>query len=247
MIKRLVDVCLGIVLAVLALPLVVLLAVASACIFRAWPFFVQERVGYRGRPFRILKIRSLPPCAPSEADKFVVATLTLPRFATLIRSTHLDELPQLWLVPFGRMSLVGPRPEMRFLHDDGDAEFGVMRTSVRPGCTGLWQVSRAAAGLIWDTTEYDRYYVRNQTLRLDLWILARTITIMTPFASMLSLDDVPRWTRPSRRTTWSSDPVYPTGSARTGPRLEAPVGRGVAVPSTSVAHAQPPGRPGPTY
>lgn len=209
--KRLVDVVGGTLLAVISLPLILILAVASAALFRAWPFFIQERVGLFGKTFRIVKIRSLPRTAPSHAHKFVINEIRLPRFATLLRSTHLDELPQLWLVPIGKMSLVGPRPEMRFLHDQGDPSFAELRTSVRPGCTGLWQVSRASAGLIWDSTEYDSYYVRNNTLRLDLWVLVRTIAIMTPFASTLSLDDIPRWTRSRRQLSLLSDVVpFPT-------------------------------------
>jgi lipopolysaccharide/colanic/teichoic acid biosynthesis glycosyltransferase len=193
MTKRCIDVAAGAVLAVLSLPLVLVMAVVSALLFRAWPFFTQTRVGLNGRNFRIVKIRTLPKTAPSQAHKFVINEIRLPRFASLLRNTHLDELPQLWLVPVGTMSLVGPRPEMCFLHEQGDDGFGELRTSVRPGCTGLWQVSKAASGLIWDTMEYDRFYVRHACLRLDLWILARTLLIMTPFAKVVSLADIPRW------------------------------------------------------
>lgn len=193
MVKRLVDVVLGSILGLLALPLVLMLAIVSAALFRAWPFFVQQRVGRGGVAFRILKIRTLPRCAPTEADKFSLREIPLPRFASILRNTHLDELPQLWLVPFGAMSLVGPRPEMRFLHDQADQDFARLRVSVRPGCTGLWQVSRAAAGLIWQGSDYDRFYLENACLRLDLWILARTFGVMTRSARVIALDEVPPW------------------------------------------------------
>jgi lipopolysaccharide/colanic/teichoic acid biosynthesis glycosyltransferase len=194
MTKRLFDVVVGVALAILAIPVVLGLALVSAAAFRCWPFFVQQRVGLAGRQFWIVKIRTLPPTAPAAVDKFVVAAMPLPRWSTVLRSAHLDELPQLFLVPLGRMSLVGPRPEMVFLHEQGEAEFARRRVSVRPGCTGLWQVSRAATGLIWDAAEYDLFYVRHACLRLDVWILARTLRILTPHAGTLALTDIPRWT-----------------------------------------------------
>jgi hypothetical protein len=82
---------------------------------------------------------------------------------------------------------------MVFLHEQGDDDFATLRTSVRPGCTGIWQVSKAAAGLIWDSAEYDRFYVFNRNLRLDFWIMVRTVLIMTPFARPLAVEDVPPW------------------------------------------------------
>lgn len=193
MTKRLVDAVFGVLFGLIAAPVVLFLAVVSACLFRAWPFFTQQRIGLRGKVFRIIKIRTLPPCAPAHAQKFVIEKIRLPRFASLLRSTHLDELPQLWLVPLGVMSLVGPRPEMLFLHEQGDADFARLRTSVRPGCTGLWQVSAAAKGLIWDAAEYDVAYVEHACLRLDLWILSRTLRRLTTSPGTLSLDEVPRW------------------------------------------------------
>ena len=191
--KRLLDASVGTVLAVLAIPLILALALMSAATFRAWPFFTQTRVGRRGKPFRILKIRTLPRTAPAYAEKSEVSQLTLPRVATLLRSSHLDELPQLLLVPLGKMSLVGPRPEMEFLHAEADTGFAELRTSVRPGCTGLWQISRAANGMIWEAPEYDRIYLLHASIRFDLWILARTLFVISPRARYVSLDTLPRW------------------------------------------------------
>ena len=205
--KRLIDIAIGSLLAALAVPVILCLALVSAVTFRAWPFFVQTRVGYRGKPFRIVKVRTLPRCVPSAIDKHALANFALPRVATIMRSTHLDELPQLFLVPLGTMSLVGPRPEMLFLHEQGARAFCELRISVRPGCTGLWQVSRAAHGLIWDAAEYDTYYVENQTIRLDAWILARTGGLIFRRSAKLRLDDVPRWTRRRR------EPAHPGSTA----------------------------------
>jgi lipopolysaccharide/colanic/teichoic acid biosynthesis glycosyltransferase len=221
MTKRSFDVVLGTLLAVLALPLILSLALFSAARFGCWPFFVQKRIGLSGKPFRIIKIRTLPPTAPASVDKFAVAAMPLPRWSTVLRSSHLDELPQLFLVPLGRMSLVGPRPEMPFLHEQGDAAFAELRTTVRPGCTGLWQVSRAAGGLIWQASEFDMLYLREHTLRLDLWILARTPLLAVRRGSSLGLDDIPRWTRVPLRLCVPGTRVLPTPYPRE-PRSSLP-------------------------
>jgi len=192
--KELFDVVVGSVLAALALPVIGVLAVGAAASLRAWPFFVQERVGGRGRRFRILKLRTLPTDAPRDADKYALRSLPLPRFASFLRRHHLDELPQLLLVPFGAMSLVGPRPEMPHLHDAGAPDFADLRTSIRPGCTGLWQVSRDAGRLIWESPEYDRFYLDHAGVRLDLWILWRSALLLAGLAPPVDLDDVPPWT-----------------------------------------------------
>jgi lipopolysaccharide/colanic/teichoic acid biosynthesis glycosyltransferase len=191
--KRLVDVALGTVLAVLALPLILLVAVVSAASLRAWPFFMQERVGRNGRRFRVPKLRTLPRSVPPAADKYEIARLDVPVVCRLLRHAHLDELPQLLLVPFGRMSLVGPRPEMPRLHLNGDAEFAEARVACRPGCTGLWQVSADAHRLIWEAPEYDLFYLRHGSMRLDIWILWRTALLLSGVAGPVTLDQVPRW------------------------------------------------------
>jgi lipopolysaccharide/colanic/teichoic acid biosynthesis glycosyltransferase len=114
----------------------------------------------------------------------------------MLRRSHLDELPQLFLVVVGKMTLVGPRPEMPSVHDQHfDPVFAHIRTSVRPGCTGLWQISDHCGEMIYEHPEFDECYVRNRSLRFDLWILRRTVRFMWPVAArtLVSLDDVPSW------------------------------------------------------
>jgi lipopolysaccharide/colanic/teichoic acid biosynthesis glycosyltransferase len=121
----------------------------------------------------------------------------------LLRRLHLDELPQLWLVPSGRMSLVGPRPEMPGLHEMFGSDFAALRTSVRPGCSGLWQIGDGAAQLIWESPEFDEVYVANAGVRLDLWVLWRTVGTMCGLTSPCELREVPSWAmrhRPVRAT-----------------------------------------------
>src|SRR5438093_1962256 len=147
--KRAFDIVVGTTLAIVAVPMIVVLAIGSAIAFRAWPIFVHRRTGRFGEPFSFPKIRSLPTTAPRAADKYVILLgVQTNAFGRFLRRTHLDELPQLFVVPFGRLSLVGPRPEMPELADKYPTSFAVARTRVRPGCTGLWQISNASEGLI---------------------------------------------------------------------------------------------------
>jgi lipopolysaccharide/colanic/teichoic acid biosynthesis glycosyltransferase len=179
-VRRIVDVVLGAVLAILTLPLVIATAIAAAVALRTWPFFVQERVGLGGRTFRFVKLRTLPSAAPKYLDKYSLQTMEIPRICRWLRAMHLDELPQLWLVVTGRMSLVGPRPEMAFLHAQLEPGFARRRTSVRPGCTGLWQVSTHCHNMIFEHPEFDEYYLQHRTFGLDMWILGRTFGLMLP-------------------------------------------------------------------
>ena len=157
--KRVFDLAVAIILLVITLPVLVLSALGSAISLRAWPFFTQERVGHSGERFRFLKVRTLPAVVPRYVDKHQLDLARVPAFCRLLRRLHLDELPQLFLVIRGRMSLVGPRPEMAHLHDGLPEDFQRLRTSVRPGCTGLWQISDSCTDLIGMSPEYDRYYL----------------------------------------------------------------------------------------
>ena len=189
--KRATDIFLGGLLAIVAAPLIVVLALCLAATLRAFPFFVQERIGLDGRRFRLVKLRTLPRSTPPYADKYSITGVRIPRFARRLRRLHLDELPQLFLVPIGRMSLVGPRPEMPALHDRLPGDFAEQRTSVRPGCTGLWQIGRDSGGLIGETPYYDEFYLHHRSNQLDLWILAQTAKLMTGRGRQFRIADIP--------------------------------------------------------
>ncbi len=190
--KRAIDLTAGVVLSIGSAPIVAVLAIGSAVSFRAWPIFSQTRVGHDGHPFRFVKIRSLPTETPAAVDKYTVAECPNSRWGTFLRSTHLDELPQCWLMVTGRLSLVGPRPEMPSLAATFDPAFVKERTAVRPGATGTWQVSTAVNGLIGEAPEYDRLYLDHASLRLDAWVLFRTIKGFFGL-SPLPLEEFPRW------------------------------------------------------
>jgi lipopolysaccharide/colanic/teichoic acid biosynthesis glycosyltransferase len=226
--KRVIDVVLGTILSIVALPVICVAALVSAVILRSWPFFVQDRVGRHGRRFRMPKLRTLPRSAPTMADKYDIANLEVPRFCRLLRAAHLDELPQLLLVPFGLMSLVGPRPEMPRLHANGDSDFARVRVGVRPGCTGLWQVSADAGRLIWEAPQYDLFYLQHASLRLDLWILWRTLRSLTGTGSLATLDHLPGWVTPL--------PTPPVASVQSLQGIRA--GAGVAEVSRTISTAE---------
>ncbi len=197
MAKRLIDVVLGAVLALLALPVIFVCAVGVSLSLRASPFFVQRRIGRSGRSIAFVKLRTLPKDFPHYADKYHLDGLSLPWFPLLLRRLHLDELPQLFLVPLGSMSLVGPRPEMPLLHARMDESFAIQRTTVRPGCTGLWQIGAACDRLISEAPIYDRFYLQHRSLSFDLWILGRTMLMFFNHQTV-SLEQVPDWVTASR-------------------------------------------------
>lgn len=208
--KRVIDLVAAAVLTVLTLPVVLLLAVVLAVHLRAWPFFTHERIGRDGRTLRVTKLRTLSPSMRPYALKTEVE-LEASRLCQALRRLHLDELPQLWLVVIGAMSLVGPRPKMPDEHEPVDALYGMERVMVPQGITGLWQVSDSTDLLPSEAMQYDLFYVRNHSVLLDLWILWRTVGTVLGRGRGVTLDDVPGWALsgapelPARRVVVSTD------------------------------------------
>ncbi|MBK8470242.1 MAG: sugar transferase [Actinomycetales bacterium] len=183
--KRLSDLALAAALVLALLPLGALVALAIRLESRGPIFFLQERVGTHGRRFRMVKFRSM--VVDAEERKALVsggnevnavlfkhkADPRITRVGKALRRLSIDELPQLLNVIRGDMSLVGPRPPLpaEVAQYDPDA---LQRLRVRPGMTGLWQVS-GRSDLTWEQSlKLDLWYVDNWTLALDLQILART-------------------------------------------------------------------------
>lgn len=181
-------------MAPLVLPLVATV-VAVTAMSGGRPFYSQARVGRGGRRFRCWKIRTMIPDAdrvladliaedPELADEWAEKQKLAndPRvtwFGRMLRKTSLDELPQLWNVLRGEMSLVGPRP---FTPDQADLYHAgaddVAYYSLRPGITGLWQVSRRNCGSFAERAVYDHDYAGRLSLGFDLLILAQTVTVV---------------------------------------------------------------------
>jgi lipopolysaccharide/colanic/teichoic acid biosynthesis glycosyltransferase len=191
-IKRGIDVVFGILGLILAAPLIAALALTVRLKTGGPGFFTQQRVGMGGRTFPMIKIRTM--VVGSEGDlpahldddpalreqwetrfKLRADPRLIPGLGALLRSYSLDELPQLWNVVRGDMSLVGPRPFPEYHVARFTPEFRHLREQVRPGLTGLWQVTVRSGGDLEAQEAYDGYYLRNWSIGLDLSILARTI------------------------------------------------------------------------
>ena len=179
--KRLVDICLVILVLPIALPLL-LVAMAVIAINMGRPvFFVQDRVGQGGKPFRMFKLRTMttslmdaPKIATSKSDARVTP------LGQVLRRFRIDELPQLWNVVAGQMSIVGPRPEQPSLAEQYVLAIPAFayRCVVKPGITGWAQVRAGYAADLEETRvklSYDLFYVKNISLALDVQILLRTI------------------------------------------------------------------------
>ncbi|RLK07359.1 sugar transferase [Ruegeria conchae] len=188
--KRLLDLT----IVLLALPIVAPIVLVLALLVArdgSNPFYAQSRVGRDGRIFKMWKLRSMVPNAQSMLDDYLSANPEarsewdetqklqndprITQFGLALRKTSLDELPQLWNVLMGEMSLVGPRPmlpEQRKLYP-GEAYF-----SLRPGMTGSWQVSERNATSFASRAEFDTSYARNLNLKTDLGILYSTVGVV---------------------------------------------------------------------
>jgi exopolysaccharide biosynthesis polyprenyl glycosylphosphotransferase len=172
--KRVFDTTLVVALLIVFSPLMLAVAIAIKLNSPGPIFFRQVRVGKNGRPFTMLKFRSMHQNACG--DGFSPKSGNDPRISSigrLLRKTSLDELPQLINVLKGEMSLVGPRPEMPFIVKDYTA-LQSRRLEVQPGITGLWQISAHRKDLIHDNMQYDLYYVQHQGIFLDAAILIHT-------------------------------------------------------------------------
>lgn len=175
----------------IALPLIALCALAL-WVESGAPFYTQPRLGRGGKRFSILKLRTMVRDADAVLDGYLAANPAMrrewdemqklsddPRITKVggfLRATSLDELPQLWNVMIGDMSLIGPRPMMPDqlkLYGDPASYF-----ALRPGITGLWQVSTRNNSRFTYRNEVDGAYRRNISLSLDLTILFKTVGVV---------------------------------------------------------------------
>lgn len=188
--KRTIDIC-GAILGLIFLSfLFLIIALAIKIEDPNGPiFFSQTRIGRNGRRFKMYKFRSMV----SNAEEILKDLLELnevsgamfklkddPRVTKVgkfIRKTSIDELPQLWNVLKGDMSLVGPRPPLPREVDEY-TDYDLQRLLVLPGCTGLWQVSGRNDLSFYEMVELDLKYIENRSIILDIKIIFKTVIIL---------------------------------------------------------------------
>jgi lipopolysaccharide/colanic/teichoic acid biosynthesis glycosyltransferase len=177
--KRAVDVAVASSVGVLASPLLAAITIALKIEGGGPVLFRQERIGRHGRPFDIVKFRTLVDAPPRDPADYLISASDprVTKVGAFLRRWSLDELPQLWNVLRGDMSIVGPRPTLRYQVDLYD-DFQRRRLEVLPGVTGWAQVS-GRNQLSWpERIKLDVWYVDHRSLSLDLSILARTVTVI---------------------------------------------------------------------
>ena len=216
--KRVMDVALAALALVLLAPLLLLLASAVKLDSKGPVFFGQRRIGRRGEVFRMIKFRSMIPdaeagknglrgCNEAEGGLFKISTdPRTTRVGRFLRTTSLDELPQLLNVLAGSMSLVGPRP----LVQDEDAlleGWERRRLAVKPGMTGMWQIFGSSRIPMKEMVKIDYLYGANWSLWLDLKesCFERSHTCFDVGAYRDPSDGRCVWTCLSRRSTWCSE------------------------------------------
>jgi exopolysaccharide production protein ExoY len=186
--KRTLDFVLAALLLVVFLPVMLLVALAVALTSAGPVIYRQARDGFGERPFTMWKFRTMYHDSSVElaelllADGSEMSICAKPRHdpritpvGRFLRKTSLDELPQLVNVLLGDMSLVGPRPNLRPENQLLHPEYRVRRLSVKPGMTGLWQVSGRSSTTAEEAVRLDLRYVDRWSLQLDLLILLRTL------------------------------------------------------------------------
>ena len=184
-IKRLFDIVCASILIFLALPIMAITAMCIALEDGLPLLYRQERVGLNGRLFHVIKFRSMRRDAEKGGKPIWAAANDnrVTKVGGIIRKLRIDELPQLFSVLKGDMSLVGPRPERPFFVDQLTKEipFYAVRHSVKPGVTGWAQVRYHYGATVEDSAEklqYDLYYVKNHSLMLDIVVLFETIGVV---------------------------------------------------------------------
>jgi Undecaprenyl-phosphate galactose phosphotransferase WbaP len=191
LVKRAMDLVFGVVLLVACAPLIGLACVVVKLLSPGPGFYVQRRPGRGGQVIPVPKIRTMLPEADQRLAEHLEQDAALgeewrqhlklrhdprlvPGVGRWLRRLSIDELPQLWSVVRGDMSLVGPRPFPGYHLQRFPAHFLELRQRVRPGITGLWQVVIRSAGSLAEQQALDTHYIRSWSIWLDVYILART-------------------------------------------------------------------------
>ena len=192
--KRILDIVVALLGFLAALPFMLLTAIAIK-IFDPGPvFYSQERSGRYEKPFKVYKFRTMR----VDAEKLSGPMLAqendprITRLGAFLRAVRLDELPQIWNVLVGDMSIVGPRPERPFFVEQFKQEIPeyVYRMNVKPGITGLAQVYGKYNTTAYDKLIYDLVYIQNAGIRADLTIIIQTVRVLFQKSATEGVHDV---------------------------------------------------------
>ena len=185
-VKPILDRSAGVVLTLVALPLLVAVALAVRIKMGKGVIYKQRRVGRNGVPFTMYKFRTMAPDRRGAVRPYDGPDRRIchkrdddprhTRFGMLLRRSSLDELPQLWNVIRGDMSLVGPRPELPHIVERYEP-WQHERHQVKPGITGVWQLSGRAGGMACEGVELDIAYLESLSFVTDMVILLRTVPV----------------------------------------------------------------------
>ncbi|KWU59156.1 sugar transferase [Priestia megaterium] len=179
--KRMVDIVISFVALVVLLPVILLFALIVMIETPGSPFFLQERLGKNGRPFTIMKLRSMYSDAEKNGAQWAVKNDSrVTKVGKLIRQTRIDELPQLWNVLKGDMSIVGPRPERAVFIEEFQKTVPAFsqRLAVKPGLTGWAQINGGYELTPAEKLELDLYYIHHTNIRFDVKIMIKTLRVI---------------------------------------------------------------------
>lgn len=179
--KRIFDVIFSLFLLITTSPIMIITCLATIIEDKGTPFYFQERVGHLGKKIKIIKLRSMYLDAEKNGAQWAKKDDDrVTRVGHFIRKTRIDELPQLINVLKGDMNLIGPRPEREVFVEQFCMEIDGFekRLEVRPGLTGLAQVSGGYDHTPKEKLEYDKKYIENYSLKQDIVIFFKTIMVV---------------------------------------------------------------------
>ena len=186
--KRIMDILICLIALPIALPLIVFGCLAMIFTSKGPAIFRQERVGLRGKPFTMFKVRTMVHSPNGYLNHTVKNDARITGVGHILRKTKIDELPQLINVLRGDMSIIGPRPERLDIVEQftKQNEHYNHRHSIKPGITGWAQVNKpmATPEENLEKLEYDLYYINNHSFKLDVQILAKTVGVVKKLESL---------------------------------------------------------------
>nr|WP_286201461.1 exopolysaccharide biosynthesis polyprenyl glycosylphosphotransferase [Bacillus sp. ISL-4] len=178
--KRIMDILLSLVGLIITFPIVLIFSILIKVETPGHVFFLQERVGLNGRYFKVIKLRSMGIDAEKNGAQWAQKNdPRVTKIGAFIRKTRIDEIPQLWNVLVGDMSLVGPRPERPMFTAQFNEEIPgfIERIKVKPGITGWAQVNGGYDITPREKFILDSYYIKNMSVLLDFKVLLKTILV----------------------------------------------------------------------